>query len=308
MSLFLAVDAGGTKTDYVLADEVRELGRTQSGTIKRLRADEQTAALNLETGLAQLSVLTGVSMSSVDRTCIGTAGEKVPLVADWLVKAFRQRVGGDLILLGDVEIAFAAAFRGSAGVLVLAGTGSNVAGRVGTRPMITAGGWGPVLSDQGSGYRIGSQALRRAFLAIDEQRETQLLPAILEHFELSRVEELVEHVNSVPSLDPSKLAGLVVRCARSGDALASEVLTDQAEELAYLVSLVISRLRSTSLGENTWAKPWSPRLAFAGSIMQNVPEVRNALVQAVSRKFPDLCTLQGVVDPIDGALWHARSD
>jgi len=307
MSLFLAIDAGGTKTDYVLADDVRELGRARSGTIKRLRADEQTTALNLEAGLAQLSVLTGVSMSAVDRTCIGTAGEKVPLVADWLVKAFRQRVGGDLLLLGDVEIAFDAAFRGSAGVLVLAGTGSNVAGRVGSRPMITAGGWGPVLSDQGSGYRIGSQALRRVFLAIDEQRQTQLLPAILEHFGISSVDELVGNVNSVPTLDPSKLARLVVKCARSGDALASEILTDQAEELAYLVSLVISRLRRIGQEDNTSSDLWSPCLAFAGSIMQNVPEVRNALVQAVRRKFPDLGTLQGVVDPIDGALWHARS-
>ena len=34
MSFFLALDAGGTKTDYVLADEVRELARVRTGTIK----------------------------------------------------------------------------------------------------------------------------------------------------------------------------------------------------------------------------------------------------------------------------------
>ncbi len=38
-------------------------------------------------------------------------------------------MSGELILLGDVEIALDAAFHGGAGVLVLAGTGSNVAGR-----------------------------------------------------------------------------------------------------------------------------------------------------------------------------------
>ena len=39
MSFFLALDAGGTKTDYVLADETRELARVRTGTIKRMRVD-----------------------------------------------------------------------------------------------------------------------------------------------------------------------------------------------------------------------------------------------------------------------------
>ena len=43
MSFFLALDAGGTKTDYVLADETRELERVRTGTIKRMRTDAATA-------------------------------------------------------------------------------------------------------------------------------------------------------------------------------------------------------------------------------------------------------------------------
>ena len=67
-------------------------------------------------------------MASVTRTCIGTAGENVPLVKDWLRESITARVGGELLILGDVEIALDAAFPGRAGVLVLAGTGSNVVG------------------------------------------------------------------------------------------------------------------------------------------------------------------------------------
>ena len=55
MSFFLAVDAGGTKTDYVLADETRELARVRTGTIKRMRVDAATACRNLESALAELS-------------------------------------------------------------------------------------------------------------------------------------------------------------------------------------------------------------------------------------------------------------
>ena len=113
MSFFLALDAGGTKTDYVLADETRELARVRTGTIKRMRVDAATACRNLESALAELSAQTGISMTSVTRTCVGTAGETVPLVTDWLRESITARVGGELLILGDVEIALDAAFPGS---------------------------------------------------------------------------------------------------------------------------------------------------------------------------------------------------
>src|ERR1700722_2247578 len=144
MSLFLAVDAGGTKTDYVLADETSELARVRTGSIKRLRVDAATACHNLQSGLSELSRQTGISMASITRTCVGTAGETVPLVTDWLREAIGARVGGGLLILGDVEIALDAAFPGQPGVLVLAGTGSNVVGRSLEGKLISAGGWGPV--------------------------------------------------------------------------------------------------------------------------------------------------------------------
>ena len=48
MAYFLALDIGGTKTDYLLADETRELARVRTGTIKRMRTDASTAAANLD--------------------------------------------------------------------------------------------------------------------------------------------------------------------------------------------------------------------------------------------------------------------
>jgi N-acetylglucosamine kinase-like BadF-type ATPase len=145
MSYFLALDAGGTKTDYLLADEQRVLARVRSGSIKRMRVDAQTAAHHLDTALEELRATAGVPMNAITRTCIGTAGESVPLVADWLCEAFAQRVAGELILVGDVEIALDAAFPGMPGVLVLAGTGSNVAGRGNDGKISTTGGWRPGL-------------------------------------------------------------------------------------------------------------------------------------------------------------------
>jgi hypothetical protein len=43
MASYLAVDAGGSKTEFLLAEEDRGLDRWLTGTIKRVNADEAAA-------------------------------------------------------------------------------------------------------------------------------------------------------------------------------------------------------------------------------------------------------------------------
>jgi N-acetylglucosamine kinase-like BadF-type ATPase len=301
MSLFLAIDAGGTKTDYLLADDSRELARVRSGTIKRMRTDAASATANLDAALAELTALTGVAMSQITRTCIGTAGQTVPLVADFLRAALTARVAGDLILLGDIEIALDAAFPGRPGVVVIAGTGSNVAGRDTAGRLTTAGGWGPALADQGSGHRIGLEALRATCLAIDEGRETTLLPAILDLWQLTSIDQIVEHANRIPAPDFSRLTTAVLACARQGDPTAAAVLEREGQDLAHLVRLVLRRLKLTCDDP-----AWTPPLAFTGSILEKVAPVREALTAVVQQEFPAIEILPGVTDPIAGALFRAR--
>jgi N-acetylglucosamine kinase-like BadF-type ATPase len=307
MAFFLALDVGGTKTDYILADETRELARVRTGTIKRLRTDAQTATANLEEALAELSTRSGISMDSITRTCVGAAGETVPLVSDWLRESIAARVAGDLILIGDVEIALDAAFQGGAGVLVLAGTGSNVAGRTSDGTLTTAGGWGPALADQGSGHRIGLEGLRAAFLARDEGRSTLLFDAVLEFWQLASLDLLVEYANRHPAPDFSRLTEVILSCATRGDEVAAAVLRKQGEDLAWLVRLVIRRLQSASAATRSSEQNTLPSIAFAGSIMEKVQPVRDALIATVRKEFPAIQPLDGVIDPIAGAVWRART-
>jgi len=302
MSFFLALDSGGTKTDYVLANETEELARVRTGTIKRMRVDAATASQNLENALAELSFKTGISMAAVTRTCVGTAGETISLVTDWLRESIAARVGGGLLILGDVEIALDAAFPGQSGVLVMAGTGSNVVGRTNGGLLVPAGGWGPALADQGSGHRIGLESLRAIFLAKDEGRKTSLLHAVLDFWQLSSSDHLVEYANSLPAPDFSTLTGVVFECAERGDEIALAVLRQQGEELAYLVRLVIRRLRLAAHEPG-----WTPPIAYTGSILENVPPVRKALIAAVQAEFPEVLAPDQAVDPIEGALWRART-
>ena len=92
----------------------------------------------------------------------------------------------------------------------------------------------------------------------------------------------------------------MLECANRGDKIARRVLRQQGAELAHLVCIVIRRLHALN------SPRWTPIIAFAGGIMENITPVRDALSAAVLQQFPNARLLDGVVDPVVGALWHAR--
>lgn len=300
MGLFLAVDAGGTNTTYLLANDQRELARVQGRTIKRMRVSEEAATEHLREALGDLERESGLHIGSVDRVCIGTAGETVPLVTEWIRSEFGKAMPhAKLLLRGDVEIALDAAFPGSRGVLVLAGTGSNICGRDAQGRMTRAGGYGPVIADQGSGYWIGREGLRQAFLAMDRGIPTLLTNAISAMWSVNTPEEMIAYAHATPAPDLSKLSRIVADCADEGDKVAQGVLRQAGEDLAELALLVMRRVREMDKGP-------VPGVAIAGSILKRVEWVRSAMTRAIHQVHPSVEVRQEVVDPVLGALWRAR--
>lgn len=298
---FLAVDAGGTNTELLLAEGERELARVRTGTVKRTNTDEAQARANLERALGELEQRTGLSVARVTRTCVGTSGETVPLVTDFLRENFSARVGGELVIVGDVQIALDAAFHGGRGVLVLAGTGSNVAARDADGAIMRAGGWGPMLADQGAGHWIGLEGLRRGFLARDEGRTTELLERARKLWNLPSEDALIEFANAqAPQRYASQFAREVAALADAGDAIAQEILEQGGRDLAHLAGLLIERMRG-----NEGAAFRIPDVAVAGSILKNVQRERDALESALRARYPEIQFVPEAVDPIRGALWRA---
>lgn len=304
MQYFLGVDVGGTKTEFVLGDENRELVRVCTGTIKRMKVDAETADANLRDALRQLEAATKIPSASIARCCIGTAGETVPLVVKWLREAFARSVGGELMIVGDVEIALDSVFWGGRGVLVLAGTGSNIAGRAASGKIVTAGGWGPAMADQGSGHFVGLEALRRGFLAVDQRRPTRLLELARNFWNLDSIGDLIEFANANPAPEFSRLAPLVVAAAEQGDAVAQEVLVQGGADLAMLAGLVIEHIRSLEAVPD--ASFVVPTVAIASSILEHAAPLRGALVAHLRKSYPEIVVLDAPADALAGALWRAR--
>jgi N-acetylglucosamine kinase-like BadF-type ATPase len=329
MNLYLALDVGGTKSAAVLADDHQILARTTAGSIKTLRISPEEASTNLKVLQDALEAQAGIPLrGNIVRTCVGTSGISAPTVRHWLRGAFAQAVGGEFVLLGDEVIALDAAFAGRRGVLAIAGTGSNIVGRASTGEMAHTGGWGPALADEGSGHWIGTEALRACFRAIDAASPSSadavsaigkpftvqlpdlppLLRAILSALELPGLDSIIGAANA-PGFNSSVLVPTVVEAASGGDLLAQQVLRRAGEDLAGLITSVIRKVEhfEQSVGsdpaENRLA---APPVAFVGGVLTHIALVRDAMHASLRATFGAIELAGKPVDPLDGALWHAR--
>ena len=329
MGYFLAIDAGGTKTQCLLADESRVLARATTGTVKLMRVGEPEATARLQAMLAEVASAAGVSLGQVTRTCFGLAGTGSPAVRAWASRVLSSSVSGELLICGDEEIALDAAFAEGPGILVVAGTGSNAIGRTDAGETFGAGGWGPVLGDEGSGTWIGLEALRSALRAQDripfgdrlndqlhnQNRDqpsndpTSLLREIERHWKLDSLGELVAYANQRgdsghPAPEFASLAPVVARLAEQGDALAAEVLTRAGVELAELAALVFRKMSASAPAEAMQSAAIG--VAYTGGVLTHIARVRAAMTARLAVLLPAASVHQSAVDPLEGALWRAR--
>ena len=206
-----------------------------------------------------------------------------------------------ICVAGDVEIALDAAFPSAPGVLIIAGTGSNFLGRTSTGALINVGGWGPLLGDEGSGYWIGSAAIRAALRARDRGEPTYLLDKICAHWGCRDLTHLIEIAHANPAPDFANLAPVVAAAEESGDVLAASVLQAAGRMLGQDAILIFRRIRAS---EPEGAP--IPGIAFTGSILRHIAPVRIAMIDEIQRHLPPVKIVPEAVDPLEGAIWRAR--
>jgi N-acetylglucosamine kinase-like BadF-type ATPase len=165
--------------------------------------------------------------------------------------------------------------------------------------MYHAGGWGPALGDEGSGFWIGQEAARAGFWAKDRGVPTTLLDEIGEFWNAKSLGEIVEMANARPGPDFPALVPLVSRCADGGDELAIAVLERAGVELAEQVALVALKMKESGTKRKIEA-------AFTGSVLEHISLVRSAMITALKKSSPSVKVREDAVDALEGALWRAR--
>jgi N-acetylglucosamine kinase-like BadF-type ATPase len=291
----LGIDAGGTKTVCMLAD-------AQGGVLGEARgpgANLQSAGeLAVEKVLHDVMEATLADRPIVPAAiCLGIAGVDRPADAA-VVGGIMRRIGfkARVLVVNDALVALEAGAPGSAGIVIIAGTGSIAYGRNAAGWAARAGGWGYVLGDEGSGYWMGRLALRAVVRAADGRGPaTSLTPRVLAHFGVARPEDLIHEVYH-GGLRPAAigaLAALVQEARDEGDRVASGILEGGAGELVASAASVADRL-----GLREAAFP----IILAGGIFHAVPWLAVELEQRLPAVAPRADVRRLAVEPAVGAV------
>ncbi len=295
LAYFLGLDAGGTKTECWLGDERRVLAKAVCGTVKLTRVSPEVATERLRGLLAEVAARAGVPLGEVRRTCVGISGYSIAEVREWAAREVGERVGGEVEVCGDEEIALDAAFRGGPGILVIGGTGSIVVGRMADGAKDYGGGWGPGSGDEGSGFWIGREAVRAGVSGAGSGGADGVAGGDAGAWGAKDVGAVVGIANARPGPDFAGLVPAVVTLAEAGDPVARSLLVSAGQELAEQVLVVRDRMRKH--GED------QPEVAFSGSILEKIAIAREAMLE---RLGDEVVVQLEAVNSMEGAMWRAR--
>jgi N-acetylglucosamine kinase-like BadF-type ATPase len=298
MQAVLGIDGGGTRTRASIIDGERILAHTESGSIKRLRVGEKVAEANLRALLKEVYAQAGVT--SVRAATAGVASATMPGVPEWITAVLKDFHAERIEIVGDEVIALDAAFRGGPGILQIAGTGSNTIGRAADGSRETAGGYSSRLGDEGSGYWIGVNSVRRALHAHDREEPTQILKKVGEIWGTPSLEDLVNLGDSTPGPDFAALAPAINELAEAGDPVAVGILQQAAADLVEFVLLVRAKLRRKHgiAGEVP--------VAWTGGVVEKMTLVREAFFAGLHAAAPEMPVAVEPAVSLNGALWRAK--
>jgi len=167
-----------------------------------------------------------------------------------------------------------------ASAVILSGTGSFCAICGESGGAVRTGGLGPLLGDEGSGWWIATQALRRLFSAYDRYNKWPPLgAALLRRLALCRPEQLLEWARSASREEIAALAQEILAAAETRrERLAVETAQAAANALA---EQTIACVRKSGLRK--------ARLHFAlcGGVLTRGRAVRLRLVRRLKARFPN---------------------
>ncbi len=232
----LVVDGGGTKTQGWLVDA------QSRACLVSVKVGPSSPSIVSADGIADVfrQMAAGmVNQTSPRKVVLGLAGAGRKPEKEVALRAARQVFkGADIYIMSDAELAYRGVFsRGPAGILLIAGTGAIAMYRTPiSKEFSRAGGWGPLLGDEGGGAWLGREALRHCLLEWERDELGPLHTAVLEKLEIEEASQILTKVYKENFGFPhwARLAPLVFEYIRE-DHGALKILKNGAIELVALV-------------------------------------------------------------------------
>ncbi len=247
MTYFIGVDGGASKTAAIVVDETgKRLGSGLAGASNHLRVGIEVATRNVERAVNTALVEAGIAIKDVEYAYCGIAGSDHPMHRAKVIEALQVFFPrGNFIVDTDARIALTGAVGFGAGIVVISGTGSVAFGRNAAGEESRAGGWGPTLGDEGSGFWIAREGLSAIVRAHDGRGfATHMTDLLCAEYELCSPDDLPRFVYATTTHvdDIARYGKLVIEAAQAGDDIARDILARAGSELAECVLAIARKL------------------------------------------------------------------
>lgn len=281
-ALFIAIDGGGTKTDAVLFNADGSVFAVEIGgplNLNLLR-DTQLKREFLKI-LNRFRRKLGGEIPTLNMVFAGLAGGynlEARIRAENVLKSLLF-ANTKLVVSHDAVNSLWCGTDGKSGIAVIAGTGSIIFGMNSASEEIRLGGWGHLISDDGSGYDIGRLALKAIMDSYDGIGADTALTAII--------------LNSVGILSPpgiiplayregkpfiASLSRCVLEAYQQKDKVAETILNNVCSKLTTMLNVGISRASKTG----GWDVPY--RVVLTGGLWNS-----DVFTSIFRRKIEDKC-------------------
>lgn len=231
MNYYIGIDAGGTKTESILAD--------QSGHIVKRTVHKGCNPMDI--GIQE----TKEHILSVVNELIALSPEMPVSLYGGIAGLDRIDVGMDEFLSENTDIAVVRTEDDGCNMIsgmlghvngcgMVCGTGSSLFARIEGKPLVHIGGLGYMIDTGGSGFELARDALKQSYRYLDGRGEKTLL---VERFEQTLQKDLkyaFADIYAGGRAFIASLAHVVFECAAQGDEISLSLLEDGSFRLAEL--------------------------------------------------------------------------
>lgn len=300
MKYIIGVDGGGTKTEAIAYTlEGKELCISKTG-VGNVLINEKEAMENIISAIDQCisKIHQSMESSQCEIIYLGLAGSESGDANSYITKALSERYGVKIRVVNDAVIALASLLKGQDGILTISGTGSISYGIREGRTK-SAGGWGHLLGDEGSGYFIAIEALK--ILALEEDlglEPSNLSKALMRKLDVINRQDIKEFVYTSLKGDIAALVPVIVKCAEEGEKSAIEILRASGEQLAIATLRVYKDLNFKD----------DVAVGVKGSILTKVSIVRNEFEKVLRENIREVKVIDEDFPPALGAYFLALKE
>ena len=294
----LGIDGGGTKTQALIVDEEGHVkGWGIGGPSNYDDVGTEKAKAGIEEAVQVARRRAALPEAPFDFVFLGMAGvvsDKDRAVIRAIARQLKLASDKNVDIDHDCRIALAGGLSGRPGIVLIVGTGSSCYGENAKSESWISGGWGHLISDEGSSYWLGIQAMRCAAASHDGRLHSVLKELVQDHFQLSQMKDLMHRIYAVglSRSEVASLAPLVIRAARQGDKVALDLLDQGAHHLTQMVCAVADKLHFTG-------QPYE--LALVGGLFNAGNVVFSPLSAAIQKQLPGCQIVFAELPPASGA-------